>query len=41
MNLRLVSFSLVKDDEKLYVNADMGEAAIQKCGCGFFEFTKD
>ena len=39
-NLRLVSFSLIKDDQKLYINADMDEAAIQRYGCGLFEFTK-
>lgn len=40
-NLRLVSFSLVKDDHNLYLNADMDEASMQNYGCGLFEFTKD
>lgn len=39
-DLELVSFALVKDDQYLYENATIEEAALQSYGCGLYEFTK-
>ena len=39
--LRLVSFSCVKDDGKLYEDCPCEEVAREHYGCGLFEFTQD
>lgn len=40
-SLRLVSFSCVKDDGRLYKDVGPVEVAKENYGCGLFEFTKD
>lgn len=39
--LRLVSFSIVKDDGRMYEDAEPAAAMNQRSGCGLFEFAKD
>jgi hypothetical protein len=39
--LRLLSFSCIKDDGLLVEEVDLAVAANQQCGCGLFEFVKD
>jgi ubiquinone/menaquinone biosynthesis C-methylase UbiE len=39
--LRLLSFSCIKDDGLLAEDVDLSAAANQRAGCGLFEFAKD